>query len=587
MHRNPVILQISDLHFGRNTRPYLFLKSSVNEEAVQALTEAIVRLEPKPDFLIVTGDLANRGKVKELRQARAYLEDLLDRLWKQNHVARCILIPGNHDVWKTTWARPSGFVGRRDRLRAWNKVFGDGWSFLAKNVPADRAAHLTPYSLRDYYASPDGDGAKAAAAEAACEYFPAFRVAFLKLDSNVRRHRWRPEHIARGNVGLPQRARVNAALEDYRRATKDQANHFSDARLVALVHHHVTRLPNVKLEKWMLMDDAGAVARWLAACGVRLVLHGHYHSADIMGLTFWQAHRHDRKVETIVISAGSATAKEVDDGHNSCHHIELGHFRTRVTRPILDHGEYKPASPDARYEFLHAPDLTIEHAEAPIYKAGLEASLANEETYADRDHAYTSIESYGYVDANRSYWGSLILEGVNQSAQPTLHLPFVFSGVGALYFSETKCRARDLLTGKPLPEVQLAETRPVHVFPCRIPFAAPLKPNGGAFKIQVDYFLSGVMLDEWDFDVLNLMRFPRGVARVKMQLVSDKLMVGPELLQLRGERLTLGGLTLTPVTVRPAHPASAPEKQGFEFTEQSPESLCYLFLYRRLTEHTT
>src|ERR1700680_173956 len=103
MHRNPVIVQISDLHFGKNTRPYKFWKSSVNEEAKMALARAIVKIAARADFLVVTGDIANRGKVDEMREGRAYLESILSELWKEKHATRCILVPGNHDVWRTTW----------------------------------------------------------------------------------------------------------------------------------------------------------------------------------------------------------------------------------------------------------------------------------------------------------------------------------------------------------------------------------------------------------------------------------------------------------------------------------------------------
>src|SRR5262249_34522680 len=163
----------------------------------------------------VTGDLANRGKREEMLEARAYLGSLLDDLWGRKQAARCVLIPGNHDVWRTTWARRGGYCGRQNRLDDWNEVFDD-WSFVSPVIPKGRAAHLGPLSLLKYYLNHGGRGGGPAAsrsdaeilaarAQRACEFFPAYQLAFLKLDSNVRLNKWKPGHIARGMVGLAQR----------------------------------------------------------------------------------------------------------------------------------------------------------------------------------------------------------------------------------------------------------------------------------------------------------------------------------------------------------------------------------------------
>jgi 3',5'-cyclic AMP phosphodiesterase CpdA len=70
------IVQISDLHFGAT----LFT-------TVEPLLD-IIR-EVSPDLIIVSGDLTQRARVAQFRDARAFL----DRL-----PARHLVIPGNHDV---------------------------------------------------------------------------------------------------------------------------------------------------------------------------------------------------------------------------------------------------------------------------------------------------------------------------------------------------------------------------------------------------------------------------------------------------------------------------------------------------------
>src|SRR5215831_10246034 len=109
MHRTPVIVQVSDLHFGRDVNPLKFRRSSINDGAKGELKDAILHMAPRPDFLVVTGEVAKRGRTDEMREGKQYLESILNELWDQGHATRCILVPGNHDVWRTTWACTSGY----------------------------------------------------------------------------------------------------------------------------------------------------------------------------------------------------------------------------------------------------------------------------------------------------------------------------------------------------------------------------------------------------------------------------------------------------------------------------------------------
>jgi 3',5'-cyclic AMP phosphodiesterase CpdA len=71
------ILHISDLHFGRT------------DEAVVA---ALVRQsrELQPDLVVVSGDLTQRARREQFREARRFLDAL--------QAPRKIVVPGNHDV---------------------------------------------------------------------------------------------------------------------------------------------------------------------------------------------------------------------------------------------------------------------------------------------------------------------------------------------------------------------------------------------------------------------------------------------------------------------------------------------------------
>jgi 3',5'-cyclic AMP phosphodiesterase CpdA len=70
------ILHLSDIHFGR-----------VNDQVIAPLVEAID--EVKPDLVAISGDLTQRARSHQFKEARAFLDVL---------PSPQIVVPGNHDV---------------------------------------------------------------------------------------------------------------------------------------------------------------------------------------------------------------------------------------------------------------------------------------------------------------------------------------------------------------------------------------------------------------------------------------------------------------------------------------------------------
>ena len=70
------IVHLSDIHFGR-----------VDPLVINPLIEAVNGL--KPDLVAVSGDLTQRARSQQFKEARAFL----DHLPKPQ-----IIVPGNHDV---------------------------------------------------------------------------------------------------------------------------------------------------------------------------------------------------------------------------------------------------------------------------------------------------------------------------------------------------------------------------------------------------------------------------------------------------------------------------------------------------------
>ena len=70
------LVHLSDLHFGR-----------VNAQLINPLIKVIKEI--KPDLVAVSGDLTQRARSWQFREAKAFLDELPQPQ---------IVVPGNHDV---------------------------------------------------------------------------------------------------------------------------------------------------------------------------------------------------------------------------------------------------------------------------------------------------------------------------------------------------------------------------------------------------------------------------------------------------------------------------------------------------------
>lgn len=90
--QDPCWLHISDLHFdGRETYDRVVILSAL----IASLTDLTGRAG-KPDFVVVSGDIANTGKESEYQQASIFFDALIDALALTKE--QIIVVPGNHDV---------------------------------------------------------------------------------------------------------------------------------------------------------------------------------------------------------------------------------------------------------------------------------------------------------------------------------------------------------------------------------------------------------------------------------------------------------------------------------------------------------
>ncbi len=86
MTTRAVIAHISDLHYGNH------------DERVEKYLRDDLLKDPKPDFIVVTGDLSQFQQAAQFDKAKEFLHGIVAALSAENHSARVIVIPGNHDV---------------------------------------------------------------------------------------------------------------------------------------------------------------------------------------------------------------------------------------------------------------------------------------------------------------------------------------------------------------------------------------------------------------------------------------------------------------------------------------------------------
>ena len=127
------LAHISDVHFGRIR----------DNKIVRSLTEDVNARAC--DVVLVTGDLTQRARVRQFRQAAAWLNTL---------AVPVLVIPGNHDVY-AWWHRP--YLRLRDPLRRYRKMIADElmphFEFPGLAVLGINSAH--GHTIKGGYCSPD------------------------------------------------------------------------------------------------------------------------------------------------------------------------------------------------------------------------------------------------------------------------------------------------------------------------------------------------------------------------------------------------------------------------------------------------
>lgn len=252
------ILHLSDLHISADADVPTLLGPLLADLRSDDLADDPI------DYLVVSGDITNRATAREFEVAYEFMSNLIAELRLSS--ARCVLVPGNHDLsWDEevyTW-RPKRHV---DPTLSADALSRQGTGYLVR----DEARYPQRFSnFSKYLYHPLMQRAYPVDATAQC--VPALApggVQFLAFNSS-----WQidEQFPSRSGINLGALARgLAAADEQVQRAVQNgQLNRDAPLR-IAVWHHPVTG--NEK------MPDTAFLTQ-LKQAGVRLCLHGHVHEA--------------------------------------------------------------------------------------------------------------------------------------------------------------------------------------------------------------------------------------------------------------------------------------------------------------------
>jgi small GTP-binding protein len=284
IQRPPIrILHLSDLHFGAEDNLAVRLQPLLSDLRDRAGGLGIETL----DYLVISGDLTNRGAHKEFAQVYGFLYELLEKM--KLTFERTIIVPGNHDLsWDEEvyeWMQERKVDSGKLQPGSFVKE-GKGYLVRDDALYPKRFTNFArfhhEFKQLEYPLKPEEQSLSL--------LFEEPRLQFLALNSA-----WKIDEFHSGRSAINEKALAKGLLEaDNQITAAREAKHLKeDAEVlrIAVWHHPVTG--NEKI-----IDDD--FLERLRKAEFKLCLHGHVHEdrADIIG------HLHPTR-QLNVVGAGS------------------------------------------------------------------------------------------------------------------------------------------------------------------------------------------------------------------------------------------------------------------------------------------
>ena len=287
--RQPIrILHLSDLHFTGKSLP-----SNHLVPLLQDLRKGDSLGFESVEYLVISGDMTDKGDAGGFDKAREFVELLIDELGLS--AQRCIMVPGNHDVqdteeaWQHFLSESSARKYQPDEER-WHK---EGSVFLVEDHAKYRN-RLKQFSDAFFHKITAGEPYPLAPAEQGVSHlFPDTGIQFLTLNSAWQIdqfHRNRATMHPEAVTGVISQAdsEINDAIELELLKKKQSLFRFA-------VWHHALE------GKWAMQNDD--FLEVLQAAEVRVCLHGDVHENRRKVVSHWKNPVH-------IIGSGSFASPE-------------------------------------------------------------------------------------------------------------------------------------------------------------------------------------------------------------------------------------------------------------------------------------
>ena len=269
----PIILHhLSDIHVGPDhleplNRAVPFRVSGVQASRLQAYLNYIQFAKPKPDAIIISGDLTSRGTKEEFECAATLIARIADQISPRKSGARrrsgvkiCV-IPGNHDL---DWSRDTF----QEKIQNYQAAFEQ----------FDRRVFALGISQTPYFII-----------EGTNILVYPFNTCLLGGYVNKAIHTVQ-QLISKAIGEKSDREEAHQALEQEKRLDPGYISN-SDLSViyhqlppshhrmfkVAVMHHNLSPLPTSHIDRFGCIINAGVAKQHLMAAGFDLVLHGHQH----------------------------------------------------------------------------------------------------------------------------------------------------------------------------------------------------------------------------------------------------------------------------------------------------------------------
>lgn len=258
------ILHLSDLHFSESDDPAVRLQPLISDLTDENEGFGYEQL----DYLVVSGDLTNKGTRQEYEQVHQFLSEMIKRF--RLSAQRCIIVPGNHDLnWDVEVYK---YKAKRavDVSKLPNGSYvqqGDGYLLRDDTVYQKRFENFTrfyhQFTQEEYPMNPDRQGFSL--------LFKEKGIQFLAMNSS-----WEIDEYYTSRSSIHEACLANALMEAESQINKAKMDEDAGVLRIAVWHHPVTG--NDKI----VGDD---FLERLRKADFNLCLHGHVHEerSDVIG----------------------------------------------------------------------------------------------------------------------------------------------------------------------------------------------------------------------------------------------------------------------------------------------------------------